>query len=71
MSIIKKKLDLVVVGGGLSALNFIDTYLDNHKQVNVISPKNPAEQGSKYWQPTTTESVDAMGYLPSANKTQK
>ena len=35
-----KKLDLVVIGSGLSALNFIDTYLDKHKKVHVISPNN-------------------------------
>ena len=34
-----KKVDLIVVGSGLSALNFIDTYLDSHKKIHVISPK--------------------------------
>lgn len=34
-----KKVDLVVIGSGLSALNFIDTYLEKHKKVHVISPK--------------------------------
>ena len=34
----KKILDLVVVGSGLSSLNFIDTYLKKKKKVDVISP---------------------------------
>ena len=34
----KKILDLVVVGSGLSSLNFIDTYLKKKKKINVISP---------------------------------
>ena len=34
-----KKVDLVVIGSGLSALNFVDTYLEKHKKVHVISPK--------------------------------
>ena len=33
-----KILDLVVIGTGLSGLNFIDTYLEKNKNVNVISP---------------------------------
>ena len=35
-----KKVDLIVIGSGLSALNFIDTYLENHKSIHVISPQN-------------------------------
>ena len=31
-------LDTVVVGSGLSSLNFIDTYSTNKKKINVISP---------------------------------
>ena len=31
-------LDTVIVGSGLSALNFIDTYSKNKKKINVISP---------------------------------
>ena len=34
----KQILDLVVIGSGLSALNFIDTYLKKKKTVHVISP---------------------------------
>ena len=34
----KKFLDLVVIGSGLSSLNFIDTYLEKKKKVDVISP---------------------------------
>lgn len=40
----KKKLDLVVIGSGLSALNFIDTYLDKYKKIHVISPANIKEK---------------------------
>lgn len=35
----QKILDLVVIGSGLSALNFIDTYLERKTNINVISPK--------------------------------
>ena len=31
-------LDTVIVGSGLSALNFVDTYSKNKKKVDVISP---------------------------------
>ena len=31
-------LDTVIVGSGLSALNFIDTFTKNKKYVDVISP---------------------------------
>tara|TARA_X000000950_G_C13901664_1_gene655141 strand:+ start:313 stop:1731 length:1419 start_codon:yes stop_codon:yes gene_type:complete len=34
----KKILDLVVIGSGLSSLNFIDTYLEKKKKIDVISP---------------------------------
>ena len=40
----KKKLELVVIGSGLSALNFIDTYLDKYKKVHLISPENIKEK---------------------------
>ena len=39
MKVIKKTVDVIVVGSGLSALNFIDTYLDKHKKIHIISPK--------------------------------
>jgi len=35
-----EKIDTIVIGSGLSALNFIDTYLEKKKFINVISPKN-------------------------------
>jgi len=35
-----EKVDIIVIGSGLSALNFIDTYLEKKKIINVISPKN-------------------------------
>ena len=35
----KKILDIIVVGTGISGLNFIDKYLDK-KEINVISPLN-------------------------------
>ena len=46
----KKILDLVVVGSGLSSLNFIDTYLKKKKKVDVISPdfKDNLEFKKKY-----------------------
>ena len=31
-------LDTVIVGSGLSALNFIDTYSKKKKKIDVISP---------------------------------
>ena len=34
----KQILDLVVIGSGLSALNFIDSYLEKKKIIHVISP---------------------------------
>ena len=31
-------LDIVVIGSGIAALNFIDKYLERGKKINVISP---------------------------------
>ena len=36
----KKILDLVVIGSGLSALNFADEYSKSGKRINIISYKN-------------------------------
>ena len=33
-----KYLDTVIIGSGLSALNFIDTYSKRKKKIDVISP---------------------------------
>ena len=33
-----KYLDTVIIGSGLSALNFIDTYSKKNKKIDVISP---------------------------------
>ena len=40
-------LDTVIVGSGLSALNFIDTYSKNKKKINVISPVDNIQIPSK------------------------
>jgi len=45
----EKILDIVVVGSGLAALNFIDEYLKKGKSINLISPdeKNYLDSSSK------------------------
>ena len=40
-------LDTVIVGSGLSALNFVDTYSKNKKKVDVISPIDNLEIRNK------------------------
>ena len=34
----KKIFKIIVVGSGLSSLNFIDSYLNKNKKIDVISP---------------------------------
>ena len=34
----KKKFKIIVVGSGLSSLNFIDSFLSKNKKIYVISP---------------------------------
>ena len=33
-----KNIDIIVIGSGLSGLNFVDTYLEKKQKVHVISP---------------------------------
>ena len=34
----KRKFKIIVVGSGLSSLNFIDSFLNKNKKIDVISP---------------------------------
>ena len=43
-----KIIDLVVIGSGLSGLNFIDTYLQKKKIVHLISPENQNNQNQNH-----------------------
>ena len=56
----KKIIDLVVIGSGLSSLNFIDTYLSKKKKIHIVSPDFNYD--------LSFSKKNSLNYLPSQMK---